>query len=183
MIDFSSWQSVLSTIAGLLLVTCLMMGVRLLFMQTIQKRREQENRQINERLKTLISAYKTLGSSFTGQLEVRPTHLRDVRSQQEAQHESEIDEEDAVGLQDAIRLHRRMKGIERAFAKPHDVLVPDALHAHPLQDVLSNLMGAAFRHAWRHGACDGADRVECQGAGGQHAVAGELVAYGLAALS
>ena len=56
MIDFSSWSSVLSTVAGLLLVTCLMMGVRLLFMQTIQKRRERENRQINERLKTLIAA-------------------------------------------------------------------------------------------------------------------------------
>ena len=80
MIDFSSWSSVLSTVAGLLLVTCLMMGVRLLFMQTIQKRRERENRQINERLKTLIAAYKTLGSSFTGQLQVHPTHLRDLKS-------------------------------------------------------------------------------------------------------
>ena len=59
MIDFSSWSTALSTLAGLLLVTCLMMGVRLLFMQTIQKRRERENRQINERLKTLIAAYKT----------------------------------------------------------------------------------------------------------------------------
>ncbi|QNP48863.1 hypothetical protein [Diaphorobacter aerolatus] len=84
MIDFSSWSSVLSTVAGLLLVTCLMMGVRLLFMQTVQKRRERENRQINERLKTLMAAYKTLGSSFTGQLQVRPTHMRDLRLQQQA---------------------------------------------------------------------------------------------------
>jgi uncharacterized membrane protein YgcG len=37
------------------------------------------NRQINERLKTLIAAYKTLGGSFTGQLTVDPTHLRDLR--------------------------------------------------------------------------------------------------------
>ena len=78
-LDFSSWTSLLSTVLGLLLVTCLMMGIRLLFMQTVQKRRERENRQINERLKTLIAAYKTLGSSFTGTLSVSPLHLRDLR--------------------------------------------------------------------------------------------------------
>jgi len=78
-LDFSSWTSLLSTVLGLLLVTCLMMGIRLLFMQTVQKRRERENRQINERLKSLIAAYKTLGGSFTGTLHVNPLHLRDLR--------------------------------------------------------------------------------------------------------
>lgn len=78
-LDFSSWASVLSTLVGLLVATCLMMGIRLLFMQTMQKRRERENRQINERLKTLIAAYKTLGGSFTGSLQVSPLHLRDIR--------------------------------------------------------------------------------------------------------
>jgi hypothetical protein len=48
-------------------------------MQTVQQRRERENRQINERLRTLIAAYKTLGGSFTGELSVDPTHLRDLR--------------------------------------------------------------------------------------------------------
>ena len=38
----------------------------------------RENRQINERLRTLIAAYKTLGGSFTGELAVDPTHLRDL---------------------------------------------------------------------------------------------------------
>jgi len=47
-------------------------------MQTIQQRRERENRQINERLRTLIAAYKTLGGSFTGDLAVDPFHLRDL---------------------------------------------------------------------------------------------------------
>ena len=47
-------------------------------MQTVQKRRERENRQINERLKTLIAAYKTLGGSFTGTLSVSPEHRRDL---------------------------------------------------------------------------------------------------------
>jgi len=62
-----------------LLMTLLMVGVRLVFMQTMQRKRERENRQINERLKTLIAAYKTLGASFTGELTVDPTHLRDLR--------------------------------------------------------------------------------------------------------
>ena len=48
-------------------------------MITIQQRRERMNRQINERLRTLIAAYKTLGGSFTGNLAVDPAHLRDLR--------------------------------------------------------------------------------------------------------
>ncbi len=58
-IDFSSWQGVLSTLAGLVLITLLGVGIRLLVMQTLQQRRERENRQINERLRTLM-AHKTL---------------------------------------------------------------------------------------------------------------------------
>ena len=77
--DFSSWQAVLSTLLGLAIITLLGVGIRLLVMQTVQQRRERENRQINERLRTLIAAYKTLGGSFTGDLAVDPTHLRDAR--------------------------------------------------------------------------------------------------------
>src|SRR6187551_2633895 len=76
--DFSSWQAVLSTLLGLAVITLLGVGIRLLVMQTVQQRRERENRQINERLRTLIAAYKTLGGSFTGDLTVDPTHLRDL---------------------------------------------------------------------------------------------------------
>lgn len=79
MFDFSSWSSIVTTILSLLLMTLLMVGMRLLFMQTIQKRRERENRQINERLRTLMAAYKTLGSSFTGNLTVSPMHVREMR--------------------------------------------------------------------------------------------------------
>jgi uncharacterized membrane protein YgcG len=60
-----------------------MVGVRMLVMQTVQQRRERENRQINERLRTLIAAYKSLGGSFTGELAVDPTHLRDLRRRDE----------------------------------------------------------------------------------------------------
>jgi hypothetical protein len=77
--DFSSWQGILSTLLGLSIITLLGVGIRLLVMQTVQQRRERENRQINERLRTLIAAYKTLGGSFTGDLSVDPTHLRDLR--------------------------------------------------------------------------------------------------------
>ncbi len=76
-IDFSSWQSLLATLLGLILVTVLGVGIRLLTMMTFQQRRERQNRQINERLRTLIAAYKTLGGSFTGDLTVDPFHLRD----------------------------------------------------------------------------------------------------------
>jgi hypothetical protein len=80
--DVSSWQAVLSTLLGLGIITLLGVGIRLLLMQTVQQRRERENRQINERLRTLIAAYKTLGGSFTGDLSVDPTHLRDLRARE-----------------------------------------------------------------------------------------------------
>src|SRR5687768_17419878 len=78
-LDFSSWQGLLATLAGLALITVIGVGIRLLVMQTVQERRARENRQINERLRTLIAAYKVLGSSFTGDLAVDPTHRRDLR--------------------------------------------------------------------------------------------------------
>jgi uncharacterized membrane protein YgcG len=78
-IDFSSWQSVLTTLLGLALVTLIGVGVRLVMMVTIQQRRERLNRQINERLRTLIAAYKALGGSVTGDLSVDPRHLRDLK--------------------------------------------------------------------------------------------------------
>jgi type II secretory pathway pseudopilin PulG len=79
-IDFSSWQGALATLLGLALVSLIAVGIRLLVMQTVQQRRERANRQINERLKTLIAAYKTLGGSFTGNLTVDPSHLSELRS-------------------------------------------------------------------------------------------------------
>ena len=78
-VDFSSWQAVVSTMLGLALITLVGVGIRLVAMYTLQQRRERENRQINERLRVLIAAYKTLGGSFTGNLAVDPTHLRDLR--------------------------------------------------------------------------------------------------------
>src|SRR6185437_9943032 len=82
-LDFTSWHTLLSTLLGLAIITLIGVGIRLLAMQAIQQRRERENRQINERLRTLIAAYKTLGGSFTGNLAVDPTHLRDLRRRNE----------------------------------------------------------------------------------------------------
>lgn len=79
-LDFSSIPAMVTTLLGLVLFSLVAVGIRLLFMQTVQRRRERENRQINERLRTLMAAYKTLGSSFTGELSVSPVHRRQQRS-------------------------------------------------------------------------------------------------------
>jgi len=103
-IDFSSWSGVLSTMIGLALFALIGIGMRLLIMLTVQQRRERRNRQINERLKTLIAAYKTLGGSFTGNLAVDPIHLRDIRRSQGGAASVNIENtndipEDAAGLE------------------------------------------------------------------------------------
>jgi len=85
-IDFSSWQSLVTTFLGLAVVTLIGVGVRLIAMMTIQQRRERQNRQINERLRTLIAAYKVLGGSFTGSLSVDPSHLGDARRRDGTPH-------------------------------------------------------------------------------------------------
>jgi hypothetical protein len=101
--DLGSWTGILSTLIGLALITIIGVGIRLLVMTTIQQRRERENRQINERLRTLIAAYKVLGGSFTGDLTVDPTHLRDVRRQQPEPVEGEPAEEGAESGSDRSR--------------------------------------------------------------------------------
>ena len=77
--DFSSWQSILTTLLGLAIFTLIGVGIRIVMMLTIQQRQQRMNRQINERLRVLIAAYKVLGGSFTGRLSVNPTHMRDLR--------------------------------------------------------------------------------------------------------
>jgi hypothetical protein len=85
-LDFSSWQGVFASVLGLAVFALIGVGIRVLMMLTIQQRQQRMNRQINERLKTLISAYRTLGGSFTGELTVNPVHLRELRglNEQEA---------------------------------------------------------------------------------------------------
>lgn len=83
-LDFSSLRALTTTLLSLAVITLIGVGIRLLTMVTIQQRRERMNRQINERLRALIAAYKTLGGSFTGDLSVNPTHHRDLRRQAEA---------------------------------------------------------------------------------------------------
>jgi uncharacterized membrane protein YgcG len=90
--DFSSAQGILTTILGLALFALIGVGIRVLVMLTIQQRRERMNRQINERLKTLIAAYRTLGGSFTGELTVDPTHLRELRVKAQQGGEAAQDE-------------------------------------------------------------------------------------------
>jgi uncharacterized membrane protein YgcG len=82
-------------------------------MQTIQQRRERMNRQINERLRTLIAAYRTLGGSFTGELTVDPTHLRDLRAA--APKEGAPASDAATGTQ-SDRARRIRDAVEAALA-------------------------------------------------------------------
>lgn len=112
-LDFSSWQNILVTIGALALITLMGVGIRLLVMQTIQVRRQRENRQINERLRTLIAAYKTLGGSFTGRLDVDPTHLRDLRR---AQAEAGEATEGESGESGSDRSRRIRDAVEAALS-------------------------------------------------------------------
>ena len=91
--DFSSWQGILMSVLALALFALIGVGIRVLMMLTIQQRQQRINRQINERLRTLIAAYKTLGGSFTGELTVDPTHLREI--QQRAREQGEAAQEPA----------------------------------------------------------------------------------------
>lgn len=83
-LDFSNWQAILTSLVGLALFALIGVGIRVLMMLTIQQRQQRLNRQINERLRTLIAAYKVLGGSFTGELHVDPVHLRDLVKRAEA---------------------------------------------------------------------------------------------------
>lgn len=114
-LDFSSWQNIGATLLGLAIVTLLGVGIRLLVMMTIQQRRERLNRQINERLRTLIAAYKTLGGSFTGNLIVDPRHLRDLRRAETAA-EPAIDLGPEVGAGDSDRPRRIRDAVEAALS-------------------------------------------------------------------
>ncbi|WP_458072098.1 hypothetical protein [Rhodanobacter sp. BL-MT-08] len=118
-LDFSSWQTLLSTLLGLSVITLIGVGIRLLAMQVIQQRRERENRQINERLRTLIAAYKTLGGSFTGNLAVDPSHLRDLRQRQEQAVASGVSAADSASaaLQSPSERPRRIRdAVEAALS-------------------------------------------------------------------
>lgn len=104
-LDFSSWNTLVTTLLGLLLASVVAVGIRLLAMQTIQRRQQAQNRQINERLRTLIAAYKTLGGSFTGELAVDPAHKRDLRARaaESVSVEAAAAADPGIALDDAAR--------------------------------------------------------------------------------
>ena len=120
-LDFSSWQSLLSTLLTLAIITLIGVGIRLVVMQTVQARRQRENRQINERLRTLIAAYKTLGGSFTGDLAVDPTHLGALRRRPSANEAAAGDDAQALALAEALagssdRSRRMRDAVEAALS-------------------------------------------------------------------
>lgn len=125
-LDFTSWSGLAATLASLVLVSMVAVGIRLLVMQTVQRRRQRENRQINERLKTLIAAYKTLGGSFTGELLVDPTHLRDLRRRHAAGEPLEQEPDYGPGLASPLEspaLERRRRTRDAVEAALSDVIL------------------------------------------------------------
>ncbi|WP_374943071.1 hypothetical protein [Sphingomonas sp.] len=112
-IEFSSWQNVLATVFSLLLVTLIGVGIRLVTQMTIQQRRERMNRQINERVRTLIAACKVLGGSFTGDLTVDPRHLRAMRKSGETVDAAgaaiDLSPETVAGSDRTRRIHDAME--------------------------------------------------------------------------
>ncbi|SMG40954.1 hypothetical protein [Paracoccus sp. J56] len=108
--DFSTWHGVLTTLLGIALFTLIGVGIRVLMQLTIQQRQQRMNRQINERLRVLIAAYKVLGGSFTGELLVDPSHLRDLR-----QRAQETDDE-AAGPAGSDRARRIRDAVEAALS-------------------------------------------------------------------
>lgn len=115
--DFSSWEGILFTFLGIAMFTLISMGIRLIMMFTIQQKQQRTNRQINERLKTLIAAYKTLGGSFTGNLSVDPTHLRDLRRKAEIEGEEQVSDEELVARDTSFDRPRRIRdAVEAALS-------------------------------------------------------------------
>nr|WP_295382828.1 hypothetical protein [Pseudoxanthomonas sp.] len=154
-LDFSSWQTVLSTLLGLAVITLIGVGIRLLVMQTIQQRRERENRQINERLRTLIAAYKTLGGSFTGHLAVDPTHLRDLKMRQAREPAGEDDV--AIGSERSRRIRDAVEAalsdiillgtdeqVRLAARAATDMVEGRPVHTHDLVTSLRDFIRAAL---------------------------------------
>lgn len=108
--DFSSWQSVMFTLIAIAIIALVGVGIRVLVMLTFQQRQQRMNRQINERLKTLIAAYRTLGGSFTGELSVNPAHLRDLRAT------AATDEPSAAAAPPSDRPRRIRDAVEAALS-------------------------------------------------------------------
>ena len=143
-IDFSSLHSVVITVLGLGLVTLIGVGVRLMAMMTIQQRRERMNRQINERLRTLIAAYKTLGGSFTGDLSVDPTHLRDSPPEKQGSERTRrIRDATEAALSDIILLgtEEHVRLAERAA---RELVAGRPVHTHELVVALRDFIRKAL---------------------------------------
>ncbi|WP_292107949.1 hypothetical protein, partial [Brevundimonas sp.] len=102
--DLTSWSGVLTTVIGIALFALIGVSIRLMLMMSFQQRRERANRQISERLKTLMAAYKVLGGSFTGALSVDPRHMRDLRRAEAEGAEGGADEgsDRARRIRDAV---------------------------------------------------------------------------------
>ncbi|GLQ08263.1 hypothetical protein GCM10007913_01950 [Devosia yakushimensis] len=156
--DFSSWESILTTLIGLALFTLIGIGIRLLIMATIQQRQQRLNRQINERLRTLMAAYKVLGGSFTGTLTVDPRHLRELHAAPQSEGEEAV--EVVAGHPGSDRTRRIRDAVEAALSDilllgteeqvrlaeraARELIAGHPIHTHELVVSLRNFIRAAL---------------------------------------
>jgi hypothetical protein len=149
-LDFSSFQGALLTLVGLAVVTLIGVGVRLLMMTTVQQRRERTNRQINERLRTLIAAYKTLGGSFTGELSVNPIHLRALNQSHDG-HQNGNSSDRSRRIRDAVEgalsdilLLGNERHVQLAEQAARDLVAGRPIHTQELVVSLRDFIRAAL---------------------------------------
>jgi heme exporter protein D len=190
-IDFSSWQAVLLSFIGIAVVTFVGVAIRLIVMQTVQQRRDRENRQINERLRTLIAAYKTLGGSFTGNLEVDPRHKRDLKGAGEIEDnnrarrirdavESALSDIILLGTEEQVRLaaHAASQLVSGRNVETAELVVSlrnfirEALHLAPIPTGLTIPRQGPTRITVSKGGKEGDGKDDGKGGGGGMGAAG-----------
>lgn len=68
------------TLIASLVVAVVLLAIRVFVMQRVQSRRQRENRQETERLKSLVSAYRSLAGSFSPALAEHGTQMEEALS-------------------------------------------------------------------------------------------------------
>ena len=66
------------TLIASLLVTIILLAIRIFVMQRVQTRRQRENRQETERLRSLVAAYRSLAGSFSPAADADRAQLEEV---------------------------------------------------------------------------------------------------------
>lgn len=75
---FPDFGAVPLTLIASLVVTVILLAIRIFVMQRVQQKRQRENRQETERLRSLVAAYRSLAGSFSPAADADRTQLEAV---------------------------------------------------------------------------------------------------------